>query len=231
MKKSKRILVLWAILAMTFVISNKTFAAATAAAMDYSQKGSITVDILSTETENPIPGGTMTLYQVATAGEEQGTYTLELTDAFRDSQVNLMTLKESDTGAKELAAKLAAYADTKRLQGQAAAVDEKGQAKWQDLALGVYLIRNTTPADGYAPVSTFLITIPRYLNGAYVYDVQANPKAGTASKAIPKPTVSPSKPALTGSRLPQTGQLWWPVPILALGGIFLVSLGWIRRRD
>ena len=31
-------------------------------------------------------------------------------------------------------------------------------------------------------------------------------------------------------RLPQTGQLWWPVPVLAVGGMFLFMLGWIRNR-
>lgn len=30
--------------------------------------------------------------------------------------------------------------------------------------------------------------------------------------------------------LPQTGQLWWPVPFLAVAGMFLVLLGLIRRR-
>lgn len=31
--------------------------------------------------------------------------------------------------------------------------------------------------------------------------------------------------------LPQTGQLWWPVPLLAMGGMFLFLLGWVRRRN
>lgn len=32
------------------------------------------------------------------------------------------------------------------------------------------------------------------------------------------------------SELPQTGQLWWPVPMLAVGGMFLLVLGWGRNR-
>ncbi len=32
------------------------------------------------------------------------------------------------------------------------------------------------------------------------------------------------------SELPQTGQLWWPVPMLAVGGTFLLLLGWGRNR-
>lgn len=34
----------------------------------------------------------------------------------------------------------------------------------------------------------------------------------------------------SASRLPQTGLLWWPVPLLATGGLGLVLLGLLRRR-
>lgn len=30
--------------------------------------------------------------------------------------------------------------------------------------------------------------------------------------------------------LPQTGQLWWPVPLLAVAGIFLFLIGWVKHR-
>lgn len=33
------------------------------------------------------------------------------------------------------------------------------------------------------------------------------------------------------SKLPQTGQLWWPVPLLSAGGLLLISLGCLRRRE
>ena len=32
------------------------------------------------------------------------------------------------------------------------------------------------------------------------------------------------------SDLPQTGQLWWPVPFLAVGGMFFLLIGALRRR-
>lgn len=31
--------------------------------------------------------------------------------------------------------------------------------------------------------------------------------------------------------LPQTGQLWWPVPVLLVSGLFLIILGRLRRRN
>lgn len=42
----------------------------------------------------------------------------------------------------------------------------------------------------------------------------------------PQETTKPS-----GPKLPQTGQLWWPVPVLALIGFVLFLLGWIRRKE
>lgn len=39
----------------------------------------------------------------------------------------------------------------------------------------------------------------------------------------------PSAPA-NAAKLPQTGQLWWPVPILAVAGIAFFSIGWLRSR-
>lgn len=40
---------------------------------------------------------------------------------------------------------------------------------------------------------------------------------------------TPDSPS--GGRLPQTGQLWWPVPILAILGIALFAFGWARKQS
>ena len=37
-------------------------------------------------------------------------------------------------------------------------------------------------------------------------------------------------PKLPCTTLPQTGLLWWPVPLLAAGGMALFLIGWLRRR-
>ena len=41
---------------------------------------------------------------------------------------------------------------------------------------------------------------------------------------------TPSNPGEPGEEVPQTGQLWWPVPILAVSGMALFLLGWARQR-
>ena len=41
----------------------------------------------------------------------------------------------------------------------------------------------------------------------------------------------PNVPLDDGPKLPQTGQLWWPVAPLAMGGVILMLLGWKQRRS
>ena len=46
----------------------------------------------------------------------------------------------------------------------------------------------------------------------------------------PSESPAPSKPPDEPEKLPQTGQLWWPVPLLICAGLILVAVGLIIRR-
>jgi hypothetical protein len=41
----------------------------------------------------------------------------------------------------------------------------------------------------------------------------------------------PEEPTPKSGRLPQTGMLWWPVPMLAIAGLFLFAAGWHRKNE
>lgn len=45
-----------------------------------------------------------------------------------------------------------------------------------------------------------------------------------------EPTVTGGGDSQTGSKLPQTGTLWWPVPVLAALGLIFIVIGLIRRQ-
>ena len=47
----------------------------------------------------------------------------------------------------------------------------------------------------------------------------------THNENIPDEPTTPTKPTL-----PQTGQLWWPVPVLIAAGLLFVVIGLLRRR-
>ena len=70
------------------------------------------------------------------------------------------------------------------------------------------------------------MSLPFLKDGDYLYDLDAQAK--TELEQVPKP---PQKP---GGKLPQTGQLNWPVPVLAAAGLTLFGIGWgirFRRKD
>ena len=93
------------------------------------------------------------------------------------------------------------------------------------------MVQKTAPA-GYGKTEPFLVSLPYLEEGEYQYDVASQPKTDLERNVTTKPTTSPTtKPAASsGGKLPQTGQLWWPVPVLACGGLGCIVVGLIRKR-
>jgi len=56
------------------------------------------------------------------------------------------------------------------------------------------------------------------------------PSSTAGVTPTPSPVVTPT-PRPSEPTLPQTGQLWWPVPVLACAGLFFMILGLLRRRS
>ena len=172
-------------------------------------------------------------------------------------------------------------------------LDADGNAAFEDLELGLYLIVQSKASNGYAPIKPFLVSLPMAENGKWNYEVDASPKVGGYTPVNPDtppvpPTPVPDKPgtpeqpteptnpdtpknpdgpdspvspgspdspvapgnpdnpvapgnpdnpALAGhpdgavmSGLPQTGQLNWPVPVLAVSGVLLFAAGWVLNK-
>lgn len=99
-------------------------------------------------------------------------------------------------------------------------VDVKdGKALFKEIPMGLYLIKQDTAASGYNKLSAFLVTVPY------------GDETDVCLKAKPELKREPTKPSTsttttTGSKLPQTGQLTWPIPWLASSGMILFALGW-----
>ena len=79
-------------------------------------------------------------------------------------------------------------------------------------------------AEGYSKLSPFLVSVPYLEEGRYVYDVTAAVKSELERE--PETTPPTTKPP---QKLPQTGQLNWPVPVLATAGMMTLVFGWWLR--
>ena len=188
---------------------------------DLTKEG--TIRIVMKQGENVVPGGTLTLYRAGAVEEDDGNYSFQLTEDFIGSRESLNEISSS-----ELAQRLSQYAKDHSVSGITQEIDGSGSIAFTGLAPGLYLLVQGQAAEGYQPAVPFLVSIPLMENGLYIYDVDASPKVELIREpGTDTPSVEPQQPADT--RLPQTGQLNWPVPVLAALGLSLFTAGWLLR--
>lgn len=184
---------------------------------DLNAEGSITIHLKSgAETVN---SGTLIFYRVAEPIHNDGNYSYQLTAPFADSGVSLEDIHSPGT-----AEALADYVNKQKPAGTAAEVKNGTVVfKVPQGQLGLYLVMQSEPAEHWQPINPFLVSVPVQENGMYRYHVDATPKIGELVPVPPQPP-KPDVPAL-----PQTGQLNWPIPVLAVLGMGMVALGLALR--
>ena len=143
--------------------------------------------------------------------------------------------------------------------GNSQVTDANGHASFVNLKPGLYLVI-TGSMPGYLDMAPYLLLLPVSADGeTWVYDVLAEPKTEIVptpttprpTTPTPTPTITPS-PSFTTSTpsstpqetphvtfvpaptptpvIPQTGVTQWPIPVMALLGVGLFTLGWILFR-
>ena len=208
--------------------------------------GSITLNMDYTEdgTRRAMTGGTLSLYQVAPVIIENGYHfdpsegTFANVDVQGLDEIYDISSKKLEDANPDLAAGLAkAAADP--MNGIAAdmrADIAEGKVSFTGLKPGLYLIVQTKAADNGLTINPFLISIPN-ANGEYEITADPKPSIPTTGGDTPPGTTpgdkAPSKPKPTvrDTKIPQTGQLWWPVPFaLGAGTVLLIMGARMRRR-
>ena len=276
------ILTIWVLLMMPITAFAQSF--------DAARLGSISVTLMDQDGKTPIAGAELSLYHVATVSlNSKNNLSYIFTYAFEDCGAAL------DDPA--LSVKLDAFVEEHSPSAKKLVTDVHGKASFTNLPLGLYFVKQTTDVAGYAPCTSFLVTVPNHNTNGYVYDVNASPKTDvtrltnitikkvwntdastTAADSVtvqllrggvvvetamlnaknnwqvtytdmpesdaysivevnvPKgftATYSKSGYVFTvtnTSTLAQTGQLVWPIPVLAMAGLFLIVVGSIVLR-
>ena len=188
---------------------------------DFDRKGAISITMAYQG--KAVAGGSLTLVRVADVYVENGAdYSFRYTQDYADCQVALDNLDDSKT-----ALALAEYSEKNNLPGKKVQIDKEGHITFTELELGLYLLVQQDAADGYEPVSPFLVSVPAMKDGSYIYNVDASPKLALelAPTETTEPSTEPPTEPTTPPQLPQTGLNQWPIPVLAIGGLLLVMLG------
>ena len=275
-------LIMWVLLMMPMT--------AFAQEINFDRTGSISVTLMNKDGKTPITGVELSLYHVATVRlNSENNLSYNFTDSFEDCGCVL------DDPA--LSAKLDLFVKDHSVADEKLVTDAQGKVTFTNLPLGLYFLKQTNTVSGYAPCTSFLVTVPNHSTGGYEYDVNASPKtdiakltditikkvwnAGTTAKAVNSVTVQlfkndvvvetatlseQNKWQVTYADMPesdtysikevnvpkgftatysksgyvftvtntaslaQTGQLIWPIPILAMAGLCLISIGTVVLR-
>ena len=252
---------------------------------DPQKTGSISVTLTEQNDKEPISGAELSVYYVAKNHMDMnGNLNYLYTDAFKNSGI--------DIDDPSIASKLDEYVVEHNVSSIKITTDESGTATCNNLALGLYFIKQTGTVDGFAPCTSFMVTVPSKNDEGYVYDVNASPKTeverlvsitikkvwniDASTKMTDNVTVQllrngnvvktatlneknnwqvvfanmPKSDAYSikevnipkgftatyqqkgdvftvtnTSALVQTGQLMWPIPVLAVIGVLLIAVG------
>ena len=191
---------------------------------DESQDGHCSITITMTYKGKAVPGGTLALYKVGDVQEDDGNYSFVPVKAIQSDISEFGNIESSDLPGKlaKLEKKLTP------VTAKPVTIDKNGTVTFSNLAFGLYLVVQKIAASGYGKTSPFLVSVPYLYKGEYKYNVTSQPKTDLEREV--KPTTPPSSGG-GGGKLPQTGQLWWPVPVLVCMGLGCIAVGLIRRRE
>lgn len=201
------------------------------------KKGTITIQWKYKE--RVVPDGALRAYRVGDIdlNGTTGDYTFQPVTGLTG-----VTLAKDDLTA-ETAKKLAGKVSGAGITGKEPASSDEGVIKFTELELGLYLIVQTRSIHGYETITPFLVSVPMWEDGTegqddgrYKYEIEVVEKFEMKRVFYYAPQPTPDGDGTTGGadttgKLPQTGQLNWPVPVLLLlGGACIVTGVGLRRR-
>lgn len=214
--------------------------------LDVNKTGSVSVTLKDPKTGAAVCAGKIGMYKIADVVAEDGDYRFAAVSKFESMDGKLGDVGQSKAFDQDLSNKLLQLAKAGKLSPDYPGVspNQQGTVTFNNLSVGLYLvvqteaaIVKTTDKTTTYTVTPFLVTVPLLSDGALQYDVNAAPKMDMSSKTedTPKdnpPTpVTPVTPSGGGAKLPQTGQLWWPIVALLSVGSVALLVGWLMRRS
>lgn len=201
---------------------------------DLDKTGSITASFTYYDKDSgntlPVAGGnSVGLFKVADVEVHNG-FIFVVDPRFASAGEIPATSEELDSVNIELAGKMAKIAADYDFDIAPVEMDSDGTASFSDLEVGLYLVMQAKQGTGDSNfvIAPFLVSIPyRNPDGSLTYDVNAQTKPIGIAWIPPESPDDPDKP----KKLPQTGQLWWPVLALgAAGAAFIIAGAAIKHR-
>ena len=138
--------------------------------VDFTRKGSIDITLHENVGDSYIEGAEITIYHVAEAYNKDSNLAHKYTEQFSSCEASLDDINDEDflkdvsKCIKEDSVGITRY------------TDELGNVVFDELSLGLYLVKQTNKVDGYSVIDSFLAHIPVTIENSWTYDIVAEPK-------------------------------------------------------
>ena len=157
---------------MTFLIGNNIVLANTKDhVIDFSKQGTITITLNESITNAPVSNAEITIYKVAEFISKNSNLEYVYDDTIKECNIDL-----SDLSNQELIPEINNCINDSLINGQTSITDSNGTVKFDNLKLGLYLVKQTSSVDGYSNIEPFLVTIPKEEENKWIYNIEAIPK-------------------------------------------------------
>lgn len=138
--------------------------------VDFNKKGNIKITLTEKEDNIAINGAELSLFHIADAKEKDHNLIFEYTKNFTKCSVALDDITV-DNLAENFENCLKDNTATK-----IEITNKNGKVSYNNLDLGLYLVKQTNKVKGYSNIDSFIVIIPKVENNKWTYSVEAEPK-------------------------------------------------------
>lgn len=138
--------------------------------VDFNEKGSIEITLVEKNDNVKIEGAELTIYKIADAYEENHNLFLKYVSELSSCNVSLEDLESASVTSNIEKCIPSDYNGISKLTNQ------DGNVKYDNLDLGLYLIKQTNKVDGFSKIDSFLAMIPKEIDNSWKYNIKATPK-------------------------------------------------------
>lgn len=167
-KKIKYFLTLITLLLLT---SNQVLANTNNNIVDFSKTGTVSITLKENLEQNPIVGAEITIVEIAEATTENNNLAFIYHKNITDCKADLSNLKNEN-----LVNEISKCITNIELPSQTKLTDQTGVVVFDELRLGLYLVKQTNKVEGYSNIDEFLVMIPKVENNSWIYNIEAKPK-------------------------------------------------------
>lgn len=219
------------------------------------RRGTIHIKLQSNPSKTAVAGAGISLFKVGEVYVDDG-FHFRYTDTFSALRYDINTGLENPVKYTE---RVTEHVYKKRLQPMTTLYsNQNGEVSFTGLELGLYYVVQFERVDGFTKIVPFLITVPqKNADETLTYEIDAMPKLSTVSDAsiddngrgsaidgdsqkmstggdgissMPGGGTEIGKGGVVSQpKLPQTGQLWWPIFVLILLGVLFIGIGYMGK--